>query len=248
MDRDSDVSLRTDERTESDQPAGAKQRRFWQFWLSLPGFITAIATLIGALAALAALFVHQNQQLSERTEALDQATSSPQPTVTVTVTGSPTGTGPSPVGGPVPPGGGPTSLPPPSGSRYLSDLDPVGATVSSRTGTAVLSNLSYTRSVLMYCADGYLIYNTSGSSQLTATLGVADNATSANGAIGDIEFYDQDGRQIGKTVSVSLAHPAPVQLDTTGVIQTKITCSGRDRVTDAGRNFYVAIGDAALTP
>jgi hypothetical protein len=246
MERDSDVSLRTDERTEGDQPAESKHRGFWRFWLSLPGFIAAIATLVTALTALAALFVHQNQQLTERTEALEQATSSPQPTVTVTVTAPP---GPAPTGiGPSP--DFPNALSPasPDASRYLADLDLVGATVSSSAETAVLSNRSYTRSVLMYCNGGYLIYDTSGSSRLTATLGVADNATSANGAIGDIAFYDQDGRQIGKTVSVSLAHPTQVQLDTTGVIQTKINCSGRDRVTDDPRHFYVTLGDAALIP
>ena len=243
MERDSDVSLRTDERTEGDQSAESKHRGFWRFWLSLPGFIAAIATLVTALTALAALFVHQNQQLTERTEALEQATSSPQPTVTVTVPGpAPTGIGPSPdfTNAPSP------ALP--DASRYLADLDLVGATVSSSAETAVLSNRSYTRSVLMYCNGGYLIYDTSGSSRLTATLGVADNATSANGAIGDIAFYDQDGRQIGKTESVSLAHPTQVQLDTTGVIQTKINCSGRDRVTDDPRHFYVMLGDAALIP
>ena len=73
MDRDSGVSLRGGEETEVDQAGGSKPRRFWQFWLSLPGFITAIASLLGALAALAALFVHQNQQLTQRTEALEQA-------------------------------------------------------------------------------------------------------------------------------------------------------------------------------
>src|SRR4029453_3938433 len=78
MERDSDVSLRTDERTEGDQPAESKHRGFWRFWLSLPGFIAAIATLVTALTALAALFVHQNQQLTERTWALDQPTSRPR--------------------------------------------------------------------------------------------------------------------------------------------------------------------------
>lgn len=241
MERDSDVSLRTHERTEDDQPAESRHRGFWRFWLSLPGFIAAIATLVTALTALAALFVHQNQQLTERTEALEQATSSPQPTVTVTatVTAAPDPTG---IGlGPAPAG--------PDGSRYLADLEPVDSNAFYSSDAAVMSDRSYTHSVRMSCGDGdYVIYNTSGSSQLTATVGVADNAASANGAIADISFYDQDDRQIGETSSVSVAHPTPVTLAMNDVVQTKITCSGRDRATDESRYFDVTLGDAALSP
>lgn len=242
MDRNTDVSLRTGEETENDQAGGSKQRRFWQFWLSLPGFITAIASLLGALAALAALFVHQNQQLTQRTEALEQATSRPQPTVTVTETVTAT---------PAPPatGPGPSALPLADGSRFLADLDPVDVGfVFYSPETAIMSDRPYPHSVEVGCSDSYMIYNTGGSKQLTAILGVADSASDANGAIADISFYDQDDRQIGKTVSVSVAHPAPVALDMTGVIQTKITCSGRDRVTDDSRWFHVMLGDAALIP
>ncbi|MGH8835847.1 MAG: hypothetical protein ACRDWG_12785 [Actinomycetes bacterium] len=251
MDRDSDVSLRTDERMEREQPAGSKHRGFWQFWLSLPGLITAIATLVTALTALAALFVHQNQQLNERTEALEQATSSPQPTVTVTATVTATPEPPAVGSGPGPGISGPGVSGPtlPDGSRYLAELDPVDSnTFSYSSEAAVMSNRTYPHSVEVACGDTYLIYNTSGSSQLTATLGVADNASNANGAIADLSFYDQDDRQISKTASVSIAHPATVTLDMTGVVQTKIMCFGRDRVTDERRTFRVIIGDAALTP
>jgi hypothetical protein len=244
MERDSDVSLRTDERTEGDQPAESKHRGFWRFWLSLPGFIAAIATLVTALTALAALFVHQNQQLTERTEALEQATSSPQPTVTVTVTAPPPTGGPGPGFTDVP-----SQPPPPGGSRFLADLDPVDfGSLFYSPETAVISSRPYPHSVEIGCSGSYLIYNTSGSKQLTATLGVADSASDANGAIADISFYDQDDRQLGKTVSVSVAHPAAVTLDMTGIVQTKITCAGRDRVTDDSRSFHVMLGDAALIP
>ncbi|HKE50125.1 MAG TPA: hypothetical protein VKE25_01310 [Actinomycetes bacterium] len=244
MDRDSGVSLRGGEETEGDQAGGSKPRRFWQFWLSLPGFITAIASLLGALAALAALFVHQNQQLTQRTEALQQATSRPQPTVTVTETVT---ASPPPLPGPGP-GPSPT-VPPPPGSRYLADLDPVDVGFAFYSPeTAIMSNRSYPHSVEVGCTDSYMIYNTSGSSKLIATLGVADSASDANGAIADISFYDQDDRQIDKTFSVSVAHPTAVTIDLTGVVQTKITCSGRDRVNDDSRWFHVMLGDAALAP
>jgi hypothetical protein len=131
----------------------------------------------------------------------------------------------------------------------LADLDPLDVdSVFYSPETAIISNRSYPHSVEVGCSDSYLIYNTSGSKQLTATLGVADSASDANGAIADISFYDQDNRQIGKTVSVSVAHPTAVTLDVTGVVQTKITCSGRDRVTDDSRWFHVMLADAALTP
>jgi len=233
-----------------DEQPESRHRGFWRFWLSLPGLLAAVATLVTALTALAALFVHQNQVLDERTVALDQATSHPLPTVTVTatVTAAPElptiGTGPD--SGFVDSAAPASTLP--LGSRYLADLEPVDWSTAYSTEAAVLSNRSYPRSVSLYCDDGYVIYNTSGSSQLTVQLGVADNASEANGAISDIAFYDQDDRKLGKTVVVSLAHPARVTLDLAGVVQTKITCSGRDRVTDETRQFYVTLGDAALIP
>lgn len=229
-----------------EEPEPSKNGGFWRFWLSLPGLITAIASLVGALAALAALFVHQNQQLTQRTEALEQATSRPQPTVTVTETVTATPDSPNGFGSNVSDPGSGSTLP--GGSRYLADLSPVGGSMSTSAEAAVLSNRSYTRSVLMFCDDGDLIYNTSGWNKLTATLGVADNASDANGAIADVAFYDQDDRQIGKQIAVSIAHPTTVTFDMSGVVQTKITCSGRDRITDEARWFYVTLGDAALTP
>ncbi|MCI0687763.1 MAG: hypothetical protein L0Y54_11070 [Sporichthyaceae bacterium] len=77
---------------------------------------------------------------------------------------------------------------------------------------------------------------------------MADNTPDASGAIGDVSFYDQDDRQIGKTVAVSLGRPSRATFDLAGAVQTKITCAGRDRVTDEPRHFYVTLGDAALVP
>ena len=232
--------------------AGARRHRgLWRFWSSLPALLGAIAALITAVATLAALFVHQNQVLEQRTEALEQATSEPIPTVTVTstVTAAPSSLPTIPTGSDATAATAPgSSLP--FGSRYLADLDPVGSSAASDIGPAVLSNQAYPKSVLMYCSPGgtYMIYNTSGMSRLTAQLGVADNARSASGGIADIAVYDQDDRQIGETASVSLAHPQRVDLGVGGVVQAKITCAARDRATDQGRAFYITLGDAALVP
>ena len=249
-DRRFDAGAGSHEAGDPGDPSPGKHRGFWRFWGSLPGLLTAIATLITAIAALAALFVQQKQELDERTEALQQATSQPTPTVTVTatVTGAPATLPTTPTGSD-PTGTDPSSDPElPFGSRYLSELDPVDWSGSFSAESAVLSNRPYPRSVLLWCNEGYVIYNTSGSSQLTAQLGVADNASAANGAIGDISFYDQDDRKLGTTVAVSLGHPTRVTLDLGGAVQTKITCAGRDRVTDEVRHFYVTLGDAALVP
>jgi hypothetical protein len=248
-----EVHVRDDagESLDGDDAQSRRHRGFWRFWGSLPGLLGAIAALITAVATLAALFVHQTQVLEDRTEALEQATSQPTPTVTVTstVTATPSslptvGTGSAPTAGATP------GSPLPFGGRYLADLEPVGKSAAADTGQAVLSNQAYPKSVLMSCSSGgtYMIYNTSGMSRLTAQLGVADNAVAASGGIADIAVYDQDDRKIGETVSVSLAHPQPVDLSIGGVVQAKITCAARDRVTDRGRAFYVTLGDAALVP
>ena len=138
--------------------------------------------------------------------------------------------------------------PAPGATTYLDSTRPVNAS-SYDSGAVNLSGKRYPRSVTLYCSGsdgGYVEWSVAGSRSFSATAGIADDARDTTGAIAEWLFYDQDGHQLGKTIDVSVGHPAAVTLNLQNVVRLRVLCQGRDGKSSGGRFFYAVLGDAVL--
>jgi hypothetical protein len=233
-----------------EEDAPRRGHTFLRFWATVPGVLTGLATLLTAAAAILGVFAHQQAQvIDDKTRELNDVRAEPAPTVTVTVTEAAT---PSADGlGEFDPVGADTlDTPAPGSTRYLADLDAVESNSwRVEPGDKTISGKQYAHSLLLGCGSapgGYAIYDVHGSTSLRAQVGIADDATNANGVVAAVTFTDEDGVKLGKTISVSVGHSQAVNVPTSGVVQLKVSCVSRDKVTGEGTSVELTLGDAAV--
>jgi hypothetical protein len=169
----------------------------------------------------------------------------PQMTPSETPTGQTTSSVPNPPGATDTSGALSREGPPPSSVQYLDDLTTVSGYVF--TGSLTMSGTVYPHGTLWYCATDSrsLVYAVSGARVFSAAIGIPDNESAAGDVIA-VSFYDQNKNQLGKTVSVSLGHPAKVRVDLGSAVQLEISCIGTAGITDGG-TLGVGLGNAKLT-
>jgi hypothetical protein len=248
MSTDTGEAVDQEESPHADAGTG-RSRTFLHFWATVPGVLTGLAALLTAVGAFLGIFVHQQARvINDKTRELNEAKAAPTPTVTVTVTETPTPQADTQNN--LDTGGFDSTDAPVSGIRYLADLDAVQSDAwIVEPGDKTISNRQYSHSLLLGCAGApgvYAIYDVHGSTSLTARVGIADDATNASGVIAAVTFTNEDGVKLGKSVTVSVGHSQPVNLPTSGVVQLKVTCVSRDKVTGDERDVELTLGDAAV--
>jgi hypothetical protein len=133
----------------------------------------------------------------------------------------------------------------PGSITWLDTADPVDGGVSARPVT--FNSNRYPRGVTLWCysvSSSFVQWNVAGSVRFEAVAGVSDDAENTFGRIVEMIFYDQDGKQlVPQPLNVSVGHPQPVSIDLTGVVNLRMTCSGRDAKTQAVRTIAGALGD-----
>jgi hypothetical protein len=224
---------------------GGHRRGFFG-WLgsvlkSLAGIMTALAAIATAAATILGFKVHdQNTQLaqvhvivSQQAQQIHQLSKQTPPSPTASATGGGTG------------GNGTVA----ANGRYLSDLSPTVDNADVTTGQQVIAARQYTQSLLFYCSGGNgdqpdEAYDVAGGSTLSAVVGIPDNMTGATDVTATVTFTNESDQRLGRSVQVSLGHPATVRVPISGVTQLGITCVGRDiRTGQQTNNFQVAIGN-----
>jgi hypothetical protein len=213
-------------------------------WLSsLNGILSSIAGILAATVAILGLFVHhQATQLKQahdtvhqQAQQIKQLQHDPAPSPTMATTAP----RPAAVG---------------NIAHYLSDLTPTVNYASYDNSQAVISGQSYPSSFEFSC-EGTVngdkpdeAFDVSPYTTFTAEVGLPDNEQNVTGVIATIVFTDQDGRQLGKPVNVSLGQPRSVTLNIAGVTQLGLTCTGRDEHTSqTAYGIQVALGNAGIS-
>jgi hypothetical protein len=205
---------------------------------ALAAIATATATILGLMVSnqstqLAQIRVTVSQQAQQihRLKAATVATSSPAP-----------------------PGyGSQGGQARPAGGRYLSDLTPTVDNGGYSNGQQVIVAKSYPDTVAFSC-DGPNgdqpdeAYDVAGSTTFSAVVGIPDNTPDVTDVIASVTFSNEADQRIGKPVQVSLGHPVRVTLDTAGVTQLGVTCTGRNAGTgQSASGFQVALGNAHVS-
>lgn len=135
--------------------------------------------------------------------------------------------------------------PAPGSTTFLDEVTPVDG--SDNSGPVRFASQQYPRSVSMSCyaaKDDYLQWDVAGSSTFSTTVGIADDAQDAFGAVAQFAFYDQDNRALlPHPVDVSVGHPAPIHLNLANVVNLRVTCAGRDSTTSDQRGVTASLGD-----
>jgi hypothetical protein len=206
---------------------------------SLAGFMTALATLMTAVTGLLGTVVkHQSDKIDQQSRQINHlqqqvtATATPNPASATSSTAPPTSTA--------------------QPARFLNELEPTDDKIGGRdTAGTTMSNVAYPHSLSITCEGAriYQAYNVAGSRTISATAGIADNASNATGVVADVILSDQAGNPVGAPITVSLGHPKQINLPLQGVAQLEIACNGRDQTTGRPRyGFFVTLGDAKLQP
>lgn len=233
--------------SKADPGSGKKPRHRIRKWLksaagistSVAGIATSAATILGLFAAhQSAQIRHYGQVVRHQTQQIRELRAQPRPTVTVSA---------------MPPAdtadGGASS----SGQEYLYSMQPtVDNGESDQEGTTI-GGQSYPQSVAFYCtgtANGQPTeaWDVAGMNTFSAVVGVPDDSSDVTGYVGTLSFANQDGRQLGKTVSVSLGHPSRVMLNIGGVTQLDVTCYAHDPSSGNSEvnGLQVALGNARI--
>lgn len=222
---------------------GRRKGRVGAALKSFGGFMTALAAIATAVAAILGLMVHhQSAQLAEIKVTVSQQAQQIHELKADTRPTQDNGSG----------GTTPSPARLPSGYHYLSDLSATVDNSSVGTGQQVMVAKSYPNSLAFYCEGPNgdqpdVAYDVAGSTTFNAEVGIPDNMSDATNVIATVTFTDQAGQRVGKPVQVSLGHPVPVTLDVSGVDQLGITCVGRDaRTNQSESSFQVAMGDARI--
>jgi hypothetical protein len=238
---------------ETKQPA-AEQRsriqRFTEFLGTVPGLITAVVAVLVAVGGGYEAVTHvQGSSASPAPRGAHTAapTATAEPTDTAEPADPPSD-GPTPTDSPT---GGATAAP--YGTYFLSDTQPVSQDNYGGTTEATISHQLYPHTVQIGCVSGRYTndsaeWTVGDATKFAATVGIADDASSASEAAGDLSFTDQDKRQLGGAVTVSLGHPQQVSFAVpAGTVRLRVHCASRDLSGAQGsRSFYVALGNAAL--
>ena len=210
------------------------------FLKTVPGILTAVATLITAIAGAS---FYGGTQLSS---------GAPQPTVTVTVTApartvteSAAATHQGFQGQTTPEGSDPSSA---AGNIYLSSLTPLQ---DNEPGTVIkgpqqIGMTPYPDTVRLTCYAGIpssVVYDVAGYKTLRATLGVPSDATNASGNSAAVQFLkDGTSTQLTSGITVALDQPQVITVPLKGASQLGISCSG------SNGNIDIALANATLNP
>ncbi|SRR6266545_3127844 len=195
----------------------------------LAGIATAVATLITAVITLLGVVVeNQRDKIDQQSQKIDQLQHQ--------------GSGPP---------GPPPWPPPPPPPRFLSELNPAEDKIGGRdTSGVTISNTPYEHSLSFGCkgARVYQAYSVAGNNYISATVGIADNASNVIRVVADVTLSDQNGNRLGPPISVSLGQPQQIiRLSLRGAMKLEIACDGRDRSTGQARSgFRVTLGDAKI--
>jgi hypothetical protein len=222
--------------------------RLGRAFKSFAGFMTAVAAIATATATILGLMVsHQSTQLAQiRVTVSQQAQQIHRMKAATLPAPSPTATGNASQGGQ----GGHVLA---SGGRFLSDLAPTVDNAYSSTGQQVIVAKSYPDTVSFDCNGPSgdqpdEAYDVAGSTSFTAVVGIPDNTQYVTDVIATVTFSNEADQRIGKPVQVSLGHPARVTLDTAGVTQLGVTCTGHNAGTgQSASGFQVALGNAHVS-
>ncbi|BCJ73643.1 hypothetical protein CS0771_31870 [Catellatospora sp. IY07-71] len=214
--------------------------------------LTVVSVLMGFGAAFAAVSAGAGgtAEPSASPAAFSPEPPAPSPTLEPSPTPEPSPTAETE---PSPTDEAPTAEPDPSGTvvpGMTVFLDERRALAGyTQTGAYSMSATLYQRSVRVSCErpnEDYTEWNVAGFHTFKATLGISDDQSNAFGAIGEFVFYNQNGNAIGKPHVVSIGSPKKVEVDLTGVVRLRITCSGRDSKTSKTRSLYTIFGDATI--
>ncbi|GIF73926.1 hypothetical protein [Asanoa siamensis] len=141
-----------------------------------------------------------------------------------------------------------SDAPRPGATTYLDSQDETAGRASA--GAATFSDQRYPRSISFWCSratSSYVQWNVAGSATFTATAGIDDGTQGAFGLAAEMIFYNEDGRQlVPKPIDVSVGHPRKVEIDLTGVVSLRMTCSGRVMKTNDQASVYTTLGDALI--
>ncbi len=217
-------------------------------WLtSVSGIATAVAGIMTSAATILGFFVaHQytqihdyRQQVQHQTQQIQKLQAQPTPTVTVS----------SPAADSSVTGGGAPS----SAQEYLSNQQPTVNNGNVDDEGTTIDGQTYPNSVVFACSgqsEGQptQAWDVGGLSTFTAVVGVPDDSDDVTGYVGTLTFTSQDGKQLGKTVTVSLGHAAHVSLNISGVTQLDVTCNATDPSNDGSPvgNLQAAFGNARV--
>jgi hypothetical protein len=210
------------------------------FLKTVPGILTAVATLITASAGA----FYGGTQLSSGT---------PRPTVTVTapartVTESAAANHQGSQSQAAPAGSDPSSA---AGKIYLSSLAPLqdnegtGATVIN--GPQQIGTTGYPDTVRLTCGteddESSVVYEVAGFKTLQATIGVPSDATNASDNSASIQFLkDGTSTQLAPGITVALDQPQVTTVPLKGASQLGISCTGSNGDID------IALANATLNP
>jgi hypothetical protein len=128
------------------------------------------------------------------------------------------------------------------------------ATVNTGGGwpaNETISGQRYEESVHLYCSDrvggSKVGWDVAGFRTFTATIGIADGASGAIGAIGHVTITDQDEKALITPLDTKLGSPQTVNIALNGTVQIVISCNGYDSKTNRPRNlFTITLGNAAV--
>ncbi|SDT17322.1 NPCBM/NEW2 domain-containing protein [Actinoplanes derwentensis] len=141
----------------------------------------------------------------------------------------------------------PSLDPAPGSTKYLDNEDELeGYTEADAVAFAAKR---YPRGITFYCrsaSENAYQWNVAGFSQFQAVGGIDDNTENTFGKVVEFEFYDQDGRKLGKPVEVSMGRPKDITLSLAGVTSLRMTCSTRDSKTNEERNTNASLGDPVV--
>lgn len=141
-----------------------------------------------------------------------------------------------------------SAVPRPNATMYLDTVHPLSG--GYNVGAVSFSSRRYPRSMTFGCSaatSSYVQWNVAGAARFEATAGIADDTEDAFGAVAELIFYDQDGRQLTPNpVDVSVGHPQKVSLDLHDVVNLRLTCAGRDSKTAKQRYTPASLGDAFI--
>lgn len=222
-----------------------KRGRLGAWFTSASGILASVATIVAAVASVLAahqttrvdqltIVVRQQQQQIQRAQQASKAQKDGGATASSGTSGA--------TGG--------ASL---RDSAYLSALQPTVDNGEINSASQVMSAKPYPDSVTFFCLPGSggqptEAFDVAGHTNFTAVVGIPDDTGNVTSVDETVTFADQSGTDLMNPVTVSLGHPATVQLNISGVTQLAVTCTGINTQTQQTANGYaVTLGNAEIS-
>jgi hypothetical protein len=219
-----------------------KRGRLGAWFTSASGILASVATIVAAVASVLAahqttradqltIVVRQQQEQIKRAQQANKVQKNGGATTASGATGG-------------------ASL---QGSAYLSALQPTVDNGDIYPDSQVMSAKSYPDSVTFICqpANGGQpteAFDVAGHTLFTAVVGIPDDTSNVTSVDETVTFADQSGTDLMNPVTVSLGHPATVQLNISGVTQLAVTCAGINTQTQQSANGYaITLGNAQIS-